>query len=74
MHYCDINSRDVQGVTLADLLVNIEADFEMIDGHKVIHRAAFQDVDRDERVLRSPGLLDGEQGDQHRRGRDRAEC
>lgn len=37
MRYWDINSRDLQGVTLADLLVNIEANFEVLDDCKVVY-------------------------------------
>jgi|SRR3954471_1781767 hypothetical protein len=37
MIYRDINVRDLQGETLADLLVNIEADFQVIDDSRVIY-------------------------------------
>lgn len=37
MLYRDINARDLQGVTLADFLVNIEADFEVADDSEVIY-------------------------------------
>ncbi|MCO6006447.1 hypothetical protein NE236_15790 [Actinoallomurus purpureus] len=37
MLYQDLNERDLKGRTLADLLVHIEADFQIIDGSEVIY-------------------------------------
>ncbi|WP_049797282.1 hypothetical protein [Kribbella flavida] len=37
MVHHDVSARDLQGQTLADYLVNIEADFEIIDGRQEVY-------------------------------------
>ncbi|GAA2289057.1 hypothetical protein GCM10010145_69200 [Streptomyces ruber] len=37
MKYRNFNADDLQGTTLADYLVNVEADFEIVDGGEVVY-------------------------------------